>query len=273
MPTDKHANIAGKLLEVQQTLGWMDLVIGNISDAVYVTNGEGIIVFANQFFANVVGVQRVFLLGEKLDDVFPAVLKDVPISEYVTPDDLSLLPGNKHSGIYEWTNTNNRQYIFRISSRLLGTTNQTVYLAQNITREYQMSKMKSSFIDLASHQLRTPMTAIMTYANMLHDGFGGELTADQQKLSGTILQSSERMIKLVNDLLAITRLQNNTSGRDYTYTTVGQLFQKLNTELGHRMQAKKLRFSCVAIPTTQELQVNESVLHGYPQVRTGVGCF
>ncbi len=140
MPTDNHENITGELLEVQRTLGWMDLVIGNISDAVYVTNVEGRIVFANQFFANVVGVERVFLLGEQLNDIFPALLMDVPISEYAHSDDHSAISGNKRSGIYEWTDQNNRQYIFRISSTLLGTTDQTVHLAQNITREYRMSK-------------------------------------------------------------------------------------------------------------------------------------
>lgn len=258
---NNESAIAHELLDVQRTLGWMDLVIGSIDDAVYVTDQESIIVFSNQYFSDLVDCPRVFLLGRKLEDVFTVKPASKPIAEYAGLPASTANAANQRMGIYEWENKQGAKYIFRISQQVLATTNQTVYLAQNITREYELSRMKSNFIDLASHQLRTPMTAVMTYAHMLHDGFGGELTAGQHKLSATIIESSERMIKLVNDLLTITRAQNNKNGYIIKPVKLEKLFKKIETEVKPVIRKKHLQLTIQHKTTGLVLQNDENMLH------------
>lgn len=75
------------------------------------------------------------------------------------------------------------------------------------SKEFEVDRMKSEFISLASHQLRTPLTAIKLDAYMLKEGFVGELTPDQQKQVRMILFSIDRMEELISALLNITRIE------------------------------------------------------------------
>jgi len=71
----------------------------------------------------------------------------------------------------------------------------------------KLSKAKSEFISIASHQLRTPLTAIKGYISMVIEGAYGKLSEKQARPMENVYQSNERLIKLVNDLLNLSRLE------------------------------------------------------------------
>jgi signal transduction histidine kinase len=70
--------------------------------------------------------------------------------------------------------------------------------------------MKSEFISLASHQLRTPLSSIKTYSHMLLEGYMGDLTAPQRQSLNTIIGASDRMNELINMLLNVTRVESGS---------------------------------------------------------------
>ena len=71
----------------------------------------------------------------------------------------------------------------------------------------QANQAKSEFIDFVAHELKQPMTSILGYAHLLSMGVGGEMTPVQQQFVQVITSNVERMGKLVNDLLEISRLE------------------------------------------------------------------
>lgn len=80
----------------------------------------------------------------------------------------------------------------------------------DISEMKKMERMKSEFISTASHELRTPLTAIYASLDMLHSGMAGELPADVRELLDIAHKSAGRLVRLVNDVLDVERIESRS---------------------------------------------------------------
>lgn len=82
-----------------------------------------------------------------------------------------------------------------------------VGVEHDITKERKFDRAKTEFVSLASHQLRTPLSTIGWYAEMLLSGDAGEINADQKLYLDEIYRANRRMVELVNAFLNVSRLE------------------------------------------------------------------
>lgn len=102
---------------------------------------------------------------------------------------------------------------------------------RDISLELEIDQMKSDFISLASHQLRTPLSAIKTYTHILADGYMGDLNSSQKKTLKTIIGASNRMNQLISTLLNITRIESGTIAINLKSVRIDDLVNELLPEL------------------------------------------
>lgn len=89
---------------------------------------------------------------------------------------------------------------------------QEIFYSEEMKKAYdslkKLDKAKSEFVSIASHQLRTPLTAIKGYISMILEGGYGRLASKTEQPLKKIYQANERLIKLVNDLLNLSRIES-----------------------------------------------------------------
>jgi PAS domain S-box-containing protein len=112
----------------------------------------------------------------------------------------------------------------------------------NLTREKMIDKLKSEFISIAAHQLRTPLSAIKWVIKMVLDGDAGKLNEEQEKLLFKGYQSNERIIVLVNDMLNVSRIDEGRFGYEFTSTRIEDIVQEHIDALENLMAVKKIQF-------------------------------
>jgi len=104
----------------------------------------------------------------------------------------------------------------------------------------RLSRAKSEFISIASHQLRTPLTAIKGYISMLLEGSYGKFEEKSRSPLGKVYQSNERLISLVNDLLNISRIESGTLKLDLEKTSLDNMISSILDEIKIKADEKKL---------------------------------
>lgn len=88
-------------------------------------------------------------------------------------------------------------------NQLLG----SVTVLEDITHLRVLDRMKTEFIGVASHELRTPVTSLQLSTDLLLEGAVGDLTPDQAEIVRAQQQDLNRLVKLMRDLLDVTRLE------------------------------------------------------------------
>jgi PAS domain S-box-containing protein len=103
----------------------------------------------------------------------------------------------------------------------------------------ELNHTKDEFIALASHQLRTPATAVKQYTHMLLEGYYGELTPRQRTAVATALLSNERQLTIINDLLRVAQVDAGKVTLKRARHDVVELLEKILHEQAGKFKAKE----------------------------------
>ncbi|MBD3251137.1 PAS domain S-box protein [Candidatus Uhrbacteria bacterium] len=85
-----------------------------------------------------------------------------------------------------------------------------VIVFRDVSEEREIDRLKTEFVSVATHQLHTPLTGIKWFIEMLLTGRGGKLLDRQKEYIEHIQESNERMIKLINNLLNVSKIESGT---------------------------------------------------------------
>ena len=189
------------------------LAIENASDHVVITDPDGVVVYANPAVEKITGYKVDDILGQKAgtssnwgglmgDKFYKQLWKTLKKDKKIFSGELH----NKKKGGTEY------DVLAHISPVLDDKGEITFFVAieRDVTKEKQIDKAKTEFVSLASHQLRTPLSSINWYTEMLLAGDVGELNKEQKEYLGLVYEGNQRMVALVNSLLNVSRVDLGT---------------------------------------------------------------
>lgn len=117
-----------------------------------------------------------------------------------------------------------------------------IVLVQDITEHVKLDNMRKEFVADVSHELKTPLTSIMGYAETL---MASEYDKDlQDKFLNVISSEAVRMTKLVNDLLELSKFDNNKKETIKSEFDLGELVKQCQENLQIEMDKKKQKVEC-----------------------------
>ncbi len=221
-----------------------DALLGSIGDSIIAADVHGKIILMNHagegFFNQKMGDS----LGRNLTEIIPLVdergktvmqekrpaLQAMKTKNKITTSAFSVL---KKDGTKIPVTITASPILF--NDELTG----VITIFHDIRKEKDVDRMKTEFISLASHQLRTPLTAMKWFLEMLLGGEIGELTIGQKEIINNINESNERMIELVNALLNVSRIESGRIIISPEPTDPRELLNTIKTELKGKFEEKK----------------------------------
>lgn len=226
----------------------------SIGDGAISTDEFGRITRVNPAGQYLLGYSEAELVGTWFPKKITAVtLDDLPVNLIDRPITKAFLTGKPISEklYYRRKNGQKLPVAVTVSPILLeGKPLGAIEVFRDITLEQEVDRMKSEFISLASHQLRTPLSAIKTYTHMLFDGYMGEMNEAQKNSLNTIIGASNRMNELISTLLNITRMESGTIAVTPKPVQVDILAEDVIRELSLMAGSKAIKLATTVKPKT-----------------------
>ncbi len=125
------------------------------------------------------------------------------------------------------------------SGEILG----SVTIIDDITHLKKLDEMKSAFVSMVSHEIRSPLSTILSQIKILTDGLAGELGAKQADILGKISRKVEGLVALSNELLDLSRIEAGLIVQDKQQVQLMDILESLVGFMQARAKAKNISLS------------------------------
>lgn len=221
-----------------------ETLLESMSDGLIAIDTTGKIVLANTKAVFLLGLPpRERLLGVAVDSVLkPLTQDDKPLPPDYKPLKTVIETARPMQEVYAFHLGDGRKLLVDTAMSpvvLEGQTSGVIMVLRDVTHEKEVDRMKTEFISLASHQLRTPLSAIKWFSEMLLSGDAGKLTPEQNEFAKNVADSTERMIDLVNSLLNISRIESGRIIIDPKPTDLSELVSGIVNDLKAKIEERQ----------------------------------
>ena len=205
---DYHAST---LSDLKAGKKYMETIINSISEPIIGLNNEMDVLFINDEALNILNLKRMEVMNTSAQEI--ALRNDLlrRLIREVTESN----PGNRKEPLKIYAD--NKESFFQakyIPITQMGKDGKTpekkgyVIMLKNITEFKELDSAKTTFISTISHELKTPISAIMMSLQLLEDKRIGGLNTEQEDLANSIKDNSERLLSITGELLNMTQVES-----------------------------------------------------------------
>lgn len=225
-----------------------ETILHSIGDGVFVIDKKYKIVVFNKMAEKISGFTAKEAIGKKYDKILKFVFENTGqennefvkkcMNEGKVTDMLNHTVIIKKNGLKKPV-ANSAAPLKNSAGKIIG----SVIVFRDVTVTREIDKMKNEFVSVASHQLRTPLTAIKLFSEMLITNSSENLSLDQKEYLSNINSCTNRMVRLVNDLLNVARIESGRLKIDPVPTDVNKLINDILAEVKPLAKAKRVKIT------------------------------
>jgi len=246
--------LAKRELEISETNVQLKLardktesIVTNLTNGIIVLDRGMRVTNLNPMAEEILGLSKASVLNKKISE-HPKEKNLQNLAKIIYPEGKQ-----KNKKNYEITIPEPLELVLQVTTTPVldakGRTLGTMKIMHDITREKTIDRMKSEFISIAAHQLRTPLSAIKWTLKMLMDGDVGSISEEQKKFIGRGYESNERMIHLVNDLLNVSRIEEGRFRYEFSESAIDTIIKEIIDELRHKIDKNDIKVTIKKDPT------------------------
>jgi len=228
----------GQMLARSQERGWaeklyrqQEILLNSVADGICGLDSNGFISFANPAAVSMLGSTPSSLTGRPVHDLLHGA---APTDTQCGPD-CALL---RATGRLQLMATAGEDTLYRVDGSPFrvdyaltpildhGRLSGSVLSFRDISQRYALDKLKDEFVSTVSHELRTPLTAIQGALGLLNHGSLVPLNDKAANLLRIALSNSERLLRLINDILDIERMQSGRERFVFRKVQLGQIVRQ-----------------------------------------------
>ena len=195
----------------------LDSVLAHMTDGVIATDRRGNVIIINETALD-------FLNTKNEDVIGVSILRLLNIEKDYTLRDLL---ENQKELLLDFSQQLNHELILRVDFSLIqretGFISGLVAVLHDVTEQQKDERERREFVSNVSHELRTPLTSMRSYIEALSDGAWQDPEIAPQFLKVT-QDETDRMIRMINDLLSLSRMDSGTSKIELEYVNLNEFF-------------------------------------------------
>lgn len=236
---DTINDLSTKVKEAQETTESerqrLDSVLKHMSDGVIATDRRGKIIIVNNRAVDLLGINREEAVGKSIMKVLD-LSKEYTFRQLLeTNEDLIL-----HIDEGEGKADSILQGEFSVIQRDTGFISGVVCVLTDITEQEKVEQERRNFVSNVSHELRTPLTSVKSYTESLQDGAWENPEIAPQFLK-VISTETERMIRMITDLLNLSRMDQGKLQLEREYVSMNDLFSHILDRFDMLLQSEAYR--------------------------------
>ena len=207
-------------------------ILNSVADGIFGTDSAGRIVFVNPAAASMLGAHAFDLIGRTVHSVVHEERKGREKCSDQCRTGRAFLVREGTSGQDVFYRRNGASFPVEFSVTPMVEHNVavgSVLSFRDISQRYALDRMKDEFVSTVSHELRTPLTSIRGSLGLLSTGLLGEMGEKASNLLRIAVTNSDRLVRLINDILDLERMQSGRAPLTYRNCDLEELAQA-----GHR---------------------------------------
>jgi PAS domain S-box-containing protein len=239
-------------VELAKERDQLKIILSSMGDGLIVLDKDLTCVLVNNFSTYIIGGSKEAIIGKKWKSLITTYEGNKEVAFDRWPVVEVLRSGRSRSvSVYDdiyWKNLKNEKIPveYRITPLHKGDMiDGVIVLVRNAKKEKELDEARNSFVSVASHQLRTPITAIRWYAELLFNGSFGSLTKEQESSARRIYEGAKRMNETIRLLLSLAKIESGTTEIQQGKFDLMSVIQKSIEDLGPRIKEKRLSVSVV----------------------------